>query len=374
MNKHKKTVSYVFGAGRLKKLTSGEKIAREFFYGYYFFSENKNVPIIEMKLPNESKNVLLNYIDKILRKLTKLPIYTKDILNIQNFKTLLNTQTLVITTDLLALSLLPYLIIAKLIKSIEIHVIVMGLFGRRPNNFVLRIFQNVYVNLLISITTAFIFLGKGEYDYALERRKKSSQKFHFLPFSIDTDFWMSEDLTTEIQNNDVLFVGNDGKRDFKLLKEIAERMPDVNFTFITSQISNLNLTNVELLKGNWNEQILTDELIKSYYLSSKLTIIPLVDSLQPSGQSVALQSMSCGTPVLITNTDGFWDRDKFIDDENIIFINERDSEEWELVIRSLLKDKKNLDRISKNGKGLIYSEFNLTKFNQKLEKIIGSEV
>ena len=109
-------------------------------------------------------------------------------------------------------------------------------------------------------------------------------------------------------------------------------------------------------------------------MSSKLTIIPLVDSLQPSGQSVALQSMSCGTPVLITNTDGFWDRDKFIDDENIIFINERDSEEWELVIRSLLKDKKNLDRISKNGKGLIYSEFNLTKFNQKLEKIIGSEV
>ena len=108
----------------------------------------------------------------------------------------------------------------------------MGLFGRRPNNFVLRIFQNVYVNILISITTSFIFLGKGEYDYALERRKKSSQKFHFLPFSIDTDFWMSEDLTTEIQNNDVLFVGNDGKRDFKLLKEIAERMPDVNFTFI----------------------------------------------------------------------------------------------------------------------------------------------
>ena len=64
MNKHKKTVSYVFGAGRLKKLTSGEKIAREFFYGYYFFSENKNVPIIEMKLPNDSKNVLLNYLDK----------------------------------------------------------------------------------------------------------------------------------------------------------------------------------------------------------------------------------------------------------------------------------------------------------------------
>lgn len=370
MNEHKKKLTYVFGAGRLKKLSSDEKIAKEFFYGYHFFLKNKNVSIIEMNFPNDSKNFLLNFIDKTLRKITKLPIYTKDILNIQNFKTLLKTQTLVITTDLLALSLLPFLIIAKIINNLEVHVIVMGLFGRNPNSTVLRIFQNIYVKLLVSITKSFIFLGKGEFDYARERNNKSSHKFHFLPFSIDTDFWMSEELTTQIKNIDILFVGNDGKRDFKLLKEIAERMPDINFTFITSQISNVSLANVELLRGNWNEQILTDEHIKSFYLSSKLTIIPLVNSLQPSGQSVALQSMSCGTPVLITETDGFWDKDKFINNENIIFINDKGSEEWELKIRLLLKDNKNLDRISKNGRQLIYKEFNLSKFNQELKKII----
>lgn len=370
MNEHKKKLTYVFGAGRLKKLSSDEKIAKEFFYGYHFFLKNKNVSIIEMNFPNDSKNLLLNFIDKTLRKITKLPIYTKDILNIQNFKTLLKTQTLVITTDLLALSLLPFLIIAKIINNLEVHVIVMGLFGRNPNSTVLRIFQNIYVKLLVSITKSFIFLGKGEFDYARERNNKSSHKFHFLPFSIDTDFWMSEELTTQIKNIDILFVGNDGKRDFKLLKEIAERMPDINFTFITSQISNVSLANVELLRGNWNEQILTDEHIKSFYLSSKLTIIPLVNSLQPSGQSVALQSMSCGTPVLITETDGFWDKDKFINNENIIFINDKGSEEWELKIRLLLKDNKNLDRISKNGRQLIYKEFNLSKFNQELKKII----
>ncbi len=37
MNEHKKKVTYVFGAGRLKKLSSDEKIAKEFFYGYHFF-------------------------------------------------------------------------------------------------------------------------------------------------------------------------------------------------------------------------------------------------------------------------------------------------------------------------------------------------
>ena len=37
--------------------------------------------------------------------------------------------------------------------------------------------------------------------------------------------------------------------------------------------------------------------------------MPLVETLQPSGQSVALQSMSMGLPVLITKTEGFWDFD-----------------------------------------------------------------
>ena len=37
---------------------------------------------------------------------------------------------------------------------------------------------------------------------------------------------------------------------------------------------------------------------------SKITIIPLKNTLQPSGQSVALQSMANGTPVLISKTDG----------------------------------------------------------------------
>ena len=39
-----------------------------------------------------------------------------------------------------------------------------------------------------------------------------------------------------------------------------------------------------------------------------MTIIPLKNSIQPSGQSVALQSMACGTPVVITETFGFWDK------------------------------------------------------------------
>ena len=63
---------------------------------------------------------------------------------------------------------------------------------------------------------------------------------------------------------------------------------------------------MKLIEGHWNYEILSDEELKEIYNNAILTIIPLKDSLQPSGQSVALQSMSSGTPVMISKTSGFW--------------------------------------------------------------------
>ena len=55
-----------------------------------------------------------------------------------------------------------------------------------------------------------------------------------------------------------------------------------------------------------------------FYEQSNLSIIPLKNSLQPSGQSVALQSMSMEVPVLMTKTDGFWDHSVFDNNKNYI--------------------------------------------------------
>ena len=55
-----------------------------------------------------------------------------------------------------------------------------------------------------------------------------------------------------------------------------------------------------------------DKEIKKIYGECRFTILPLREAIQPSGQSVTLQSISCGTPVLITKTKGFWDEDKYI--------------------------------------------------------------
>ena len=95
-------------------------------------------------------------------------------------------------------------------------------------------------------------------------------------------------------------------------------MNNFNFIFISKNINNINLPdNVQLLSGSWNDYELNDEEIRLYYQSSFLVINPLLETYQPSGQSVSLQSMAAGTGLLITKTEGFWDSESFKDEESI---------------------------------------------------------
>ena len=52
-------------------------------------------------------------------------------------------------------------------------------------------------------------------------------------------------------------------------------------------------SNSKLIKGSWGEPGVSDLELRDLYRNAKVTIVPLKNSLQPSGQSVTLQSMSC---------------------------------------------------------------------------------
>ena len=365
----KKSITYVFGSGRIGKLKLDYDIAQEFFYGYQELSFKNDCKIIEMRDPNEVTKPVNNFVDKILRKLTKFPIYTKDILSKNNWKILRKSEVIILTTDLLALSLIPYLIVLSLMKKVEIYVIVMGLFGRKSNNFIVKIFQSIYLKILNSTINKYLFLGKGEMDDASLNYPKFKNKFLFLPFSTDTVFWGKNDNNLE-NSSGILFIGNDGKRDYELVEQIAEKLQDIKFTFVTSQIKSTNCKNVNLINGTWANEKLTDQEIRDLYTKSRLTIIPLKESLQPSGQSVALQSIATGTPVVITKTSGFWDETNFSNNENIFFNHENTLNSWCDQINKIYDDTKKLKKVSKNGLHTVNNLYNLEIFTSELKNII----
>ena len=98
--------------------------------------------------------------------------------------------------------------------------------------------------------------------------------------------------------------------------------------------------------------------------------MPLKNTLQPSGQSVTLQSMSVGTPVLITKTKGFWDNEKFEDNKNIFFINNNDVDNWIKKIVSIYENEYLLKTVSKNSIKTINENYDINLFNNNLEEIL----
>lgn len=365
-------ILYVFGHGRKNKIVNKSYEAKDFFYGYLYLKEKYSIEIVEPKTDSLNTNFVnflcnkvLTIYDKIIIKLTSFPSYSNQIISKLNLKKYFKSDVIVFTSDALYISFLPIILCSKLfLRNKKVFVITMGLFGKQTESNLKKALNFYFFKILLAMSDKFIFLGYGEYQYSLQKYKKYINKFFFLPFNIDTEFWSSD---KKFARDGVLFVGNDGKRDFKFLEELASKMKNVKFTFITSHEFSTNLNNVDYKKGNWSENLISDTELKEYYLSAKLVIIPLKNSFQPSGQSVGLQAISTNTPLLITKTKGFWGDTKFLNSSKVNFVDVNNLNLWEEKINLIINKFENFqledDKLKEFNKN-----YNIDVFNMILEE------
>ncbi len=363
-------ITYLFLSGRKNRLEDSQEHAKEFFYGFDYFKKNdKNTEIIEF---SNNNNFLLKIISYILIKLSDLPFFLHKSISKSNYKKIKNTNKFVLTNQRVAFSILPFFLITKIYKNIDSYVFVMGLLDKKVNYKIKSIIRNFFIKVLFSSSKNLIFLGYGEYIFAKKNYKKFSSKFIFLPFPVDSEFWKPK--KEIVSNNEILFIGNDGMRDYNFLDLLVKELKEYNFTVVSKKINKSigKNKNVTLIDGSWDSNDYSDSYIHDLYKKSSLTILPLIDSLQPSGQSVTLQSISSGTPVLITKTKGFWDPENYIDNKNIFFIEKNDIKNWKKRIDEIINNKKLLEKVSDNGIDFIRKNGDLNLFNKKLDKIIST--
>ena len=365
----KNQITFVYQSGRKDRLNSKGAFPQEFFYGFEYF---KNVfdkcKIIEFN-NKEFKN-MRSQISQFLEKVSGLPFFMQKIINLENYKIFKNSDVIVFTNQRVAISTLPIVKYLNLFKNNKKIVYVMGLFNVVHKNNLKNFLRRFFIGVFVKNFDHLIFLSKGEYEFVKKNYPKFSSKFSFLPFSVDTTFW--KDKNEKRENNRILFIGNDGKRDYDFAIDIANKLRDFEFIFVTNKIQQSPdlPPNITLHNGSWHENLLTDSDIRNLYNSSCLTIIPLKESLQPSGQSVALQSMSCGTPVMITKTKGFWEIEKFKDQKNIFFISKNEVSIWAPNIINFFQNYKNDENLKKNIIQTIEENYSLDRFNSEIEKII----
>ena len=373
MTKKDKKVTFVFQRARKSRINEEIPFAKEMFYTYFHFLEEYETEIIEFgNFPEGRRYKIIFHLERYLRTIFKIPLYSIYLTNKKNYKILSNSDHVILSTNRVATSTLPMMLIMKLLnKKVKFTFFVLGIYSSVPRFFILRLFQSLFYSLLFSLTDNIIFIGEGEYKYAQAKNKIFKKKFTYIPFGIDVNFWKSEEVESFENKKEILFIGNDSNRDFDLVNKLAKHLSEYKFTFVTSEISKEKVSkNVTLHSGSWGNPALTDLELKSLYEKSRLTIIPLKDSLQPSGQSVALQSMMVGTPVLITKTSGLWDTTKLIDNENIFFLNENSLNFWIDKIVFLYNKDDELTLISKNSTKTIVDFFSTELFYENIKKLI----
>lgn len=367
-----KKITYFFQNGRKSRIDQSDDYAKEMFYGYHYFKNlDYETEIVEF---GRQKTVFGKYffliIEKNLRNFLKLPLYWSFITNKKNYEKITKSNYLIFSNNRMACSAIPMIIMAKIFrKSPKSLSFVMGLFSRNPKYKLLKFFQNLYVILTLKNIDKFIFLSEGEFKHAIANYPKFKKKFHHLPFAVDLEMWNSDKIS---KNNEILFVGNDGNRDFALAEIVSKNLSHLKFNFVSEEISKDNLSsNSQIFAGSWGNPKLSDAQLKNLYQKAKLTIIPLKESLQPSGQSVALQSIACGTPVLITKTAGFWDNKNFKDKVNIFFALKNDATYWVESIKTILNlEPETIDTVITNGINTVKNNYDLNEFSKVIEKIL----
>lgn len=367
MPKTSEKITYIFNQGRSERIKSGTSFPKEHFYGYFESVKNRDTFLIEYTNEENVKSFLY----KAIRKIIKFPIYSEKLLTMENKNILDNSDNMIFTNQNTFYSAFPYFINNK-IDYKKITVFFMGYKNILNKKTKFSIFQKIFFNSVLKKLNKAIFLSEFEKNYFLNEFPKFSEKAHYIPFSIDKDFWIKE---KKLKRDAILVLGNDESRDYQLITNIINKMPNENFIIVSNKINKdiLKYENFTLYDSDWKTNKLTDEELKSIFNECKLSIIPIkTSSLQPSGQSVALQSFAMEVPVMMSNFKGVWDKDLLLHMENIFFVEEASVECWINNINLLLDQKELQEKLIHNARKLIDENLNLSNFYKRLDKVINS--
>jgi len=362
-------IAYVYATGRIRRFSKVKegKAASEFFYGGIelgAFGHSVAMYEIDGAVGSSFKEKAINRIINMAHDNGLLPMRVSGGLLMQA-KTIcpdLNRSDVVVATttgNAFALGLLKALgYIRPPILAIHCGIL------------------NIKHNWLRKILTGYL-LRKMKTIVFGEAEVKEIRNYFNVPddlvvanqFGVDTGFWTNDNSE---DGDYVLSVGNDGRRDYELLVRAADKIK-LPFRLVTSkQIKEQIPENVELISGDWRSEIITDEKLRDLYRKSRMVVIPLVESMQPSGQSVCLQAMACGKPVILSRTKGLWSEKAMIDNDNVLFVKPGDQNCLADKIMGIYDDTKKRKMLSDRAQSTTRKNGDIITFAKNIESICKS--
>jgi len=156
---------------------------------------------------------------------------------------------------------------------------------------------------------------------------------HVNQFGVDASFWTPGRAS---ESGYILAVGNDGRRDYPTLIEAARSLPWRVILITACELPTLP-SNVEHIHGGYAGGV-SDAKLRDLYRGASCVVVPLKPTFQPSGQSVTLQAMACGRPVVLTETQGIWSRETVRDRETLLLTPPGDAGQLVQAIRWVMEN------------------------------------
>ncbi len=199
------------------------------------------------------------------------------------------------------------------------------------------------------------------------------RKIDYLPFGVDSDFWCPS--LQKQENNFALSIGNDRHRDYSTLLN-AWRAEYPLLRIVTKLPLHSKSPNVEIIHGDWFLQSLSDSEMRTLIQTATFIVLPIANTYQPSGQSVALQAMACGKTVLLTDFPGLWNRDQMCDGMTCVFAGKpSDVKSMSTAIETLFAEPSRREIIGSSARMIIESELNskmmAVRLRSQMEMLIG---
>ena len=192
-------------------------------------------------------------------------------------------------------------------------------------------------------------------------------RLHPNAFGVDTGFWTPAENPT--RGEYILAVGNDARRDYATLVRAAASWEMPVKILTKRKIDGPLPDNVEIVTASWHSPAVTDQELRELYRGAAVVIVPVIESIQPSGQSVALQAMACGRPVVLSRTSGLWTVEEFSDGEHLILVDCGSVDALARAVQTLLNQPRESELLAGSARARVVERGDIAGFAKRLNDI-----
>lgn len=229
-----------------------------------------------------------------------------------------------------------------------------GLIGRFYYKWMRYIVKSQYIDKFVCTSKTFC-------DYCAKQFDEPVDRFVYLPFGVEDFTKVLTEKELKAREDFILSLGRSNRDWDWLINSFADTKYKVKI--ICDQLHRTDLPeNIEILNNVWFEDSYR------YLAKCKLAIIPIMDGKIGSGETVLLQTMSFGKPIIINKPSCL--ADDYIEDGETGLVVNKDSEELLAAVEHLYDDQELYDRLSKQERMKYENEHSIYRYGRYIGSVI----